>query len=110
MHVMLAKLDAGEDLAVAIIDTRDEVGKLLAEHMRVVEEVERIAGSNRIPTIIGAVERRDAANAFGETHPKVSVGLSVRPPPSHVPVIVIASGGITLAYVERIAIPMIGEA
>lgn len=113
VHLMLSKLitqNGPNDLVAVILDTRDEMGRDLADHLGVAGQAEEIAGPHRIPTIIGAVGRLDAARAFSETHPKIAAGLSVTPPPGHVPVIVIASGGITMAYVERISMPIAGEA
>lgn len=111
VQLMVAKLTTqDDDLVAVIIDTRDEMGRELAEYLGVSGQAEKIAGPDRIPTIIGALPRLDAARAFSETHPKIAAGLSVRPPPGHVPVIVIASGGITLVYVKRISMPIAGEA
>lgn len=110
MVTKLAIAGGPDDIVAAIIDTRDELGRDLAEHMGVAREVARIAGPDRIPTILGVVARLDAVRALEETHPRVAAGLAIKPPPSQVPVVVIASGGITLVCLERVAMPTLGEA
>jgi len=114
VQLMISKLafaDGGQaDLVAVIIDPRDEVGSELSVHLGVAGEAERLAGPNRIPTILASVGRLDAAAAFLETHPRVAAGLRSMPPSTHSPVIVIANGGMTLAFVPRIAMPTIGEA
>jgi hypothetical protein len=106
IQVMIAQhVRATNDPVVILIDERDSLGAMLAEVLDPGREAARIAGPNQIPTAILVCKRGDARRLFVESHPGVATGLGITPRSGVVPVVCIASEGVTLVHLPLRSVP-----
>lgn len=91
-------LGDGADMTVLLIDTRDSLGKTIADQVDPERRAARIAGPNQIPTILMAVPRRLVGSALRTSHPTIAAGLASPAPRGTFAVVCIASEGITMAH------------
>jgi hypothetical protein len=106
IQMMLAeRVGDAHDPVVLLIDERDSMGAMLAEVLDPHGEAKRIAGLQQIPTALLVCQRHDARRLFVESHPGVAAGLGIAPRSGVVPVVCIASEGVTLVHLPLRLVP-----
>lgn len=91
---------------VIIADTRDRVGRALAEAatarstLDIADEAERVSERGEVPTAIIIVSINVARELFMDSHPSVAKGLDRLPRPGCVRCVSIAGGAATLIHVD----------
>jgi hypothetical protein len=108
IQLALAKLRRARrdlDVVALVIDARDSLGREMALEVDPERRVERIAGSEMIPTILMLVPRQIAHLGLRESHPRIAAGLAAPAPLGVVPVIAIAAEGVTLVHLPVVEPP-----
>lgn len=112
----LAKLPKDEDVAILVLDTRDEVGGKIAARAAEVEKTDlasyerKILGKGMIPTAILILERRVASKVMGFSSPRCAANLLSPAPHGGIWVVVVANGGSSMLLTERAPLHSRGDA
>jgi hypothetical protein len=105
--VMLAKAIASgraiDDVAVIVADTRDPIGRAMAQSLAENDPAldpealaSRALALGKVPTLITVLPAKSAVPLFSLSNPPVGTGLARRAPAEHVHVVAVAAGGATL--------------
>ena len=115
--VMLAKVIASgkaiDDVAVIVADTRDPIGRTMAQSLAENEPgldpealASRALALGKVPTLITVLPAKSAVPLFSLSNPPVGAGLARRAPAEHVHVVAVAAGGATLVDRRQLFLPV----